>query len=148
MAVGAYKPNGGTMNRLLLRLIIVSAVMVLSTDDLAAQCRTAADTANLLVSRIKLAYASMDTVFVKSQGDPVAAPSAISLVTKSNTCKSAVSAYNNTHGLTSANGIQSAYVIALGKNGYVVINPAQTSGEYTMMFVYNSSWVFKRAVAG
>jgi hypothetical protein len=136
------------VNRWMIGLMIAALAVVGGTRNLAAQCRVAADTANLLVKRVRLAYANVDTAFVKSQGDPVAAPSAISLVTKSNTCKSAVSAYNKTHGLTSTNGIKSAYVLVLGTSGYIVINPAQTSGEYTMMFVYDSKWVFKRALAG
>jgi hypothetical protein len=125
--------------------MLLSAV---GTRDLAAQCRVSSDTASLYVNRLRIAYANMDTSYVKSQGEPVAAPSDISLVTSSNTCKSGVSAYNKTHGLTTTSGINSAYVIALGRKGYVVINPSQTSGEYTMMFIYDSKWVFKKAVGG
>lgn len=120
----------------------------LGIRDLAAQCRVSSDTAGLYVNRLRVAYANLDTSYAKSQGDPVAAPSNISLVTSSITCKSGISAYNKTHGLTATSGIKSAYVIALGKKGYVVINPSQTSGEYTMMFIYDSKWVFKKAVGG
>lgn len=129
---------------LVIGVVLTSACV----HGLAAQCRVSSDTASLYVSVLRLAYASMDTSYLKSQGDPVAAPSDISLVTNSNTCDSGVSAYNKTHGLTTTSGIKSAYVIALGSNGYVVINPSQTSGEYTMMFIYGSTWAFRKAIAG
>jgi hypothetical protein len=120
----------------------------LGVGELASQCRVDSDTADLYVARLNVAYSSIDTSYVKSQGEPVAVPGDISLVTDSNTCRSGIAAYNPTHGMTPTSGIKSAYVIALGKSGYVVINPAQTSGEYTMMFIYDSGWVFRKAVGG
>jgi hypothetical protein len=129
-------------------LVVSMLLSALGSRNLAAQCRVSSDTASLYVNRLRVAYANMDTSYVKTQGDPVAAPSDISLVTSSNTCKSGVNAYNKTHGLNGPSGIKSAYVIALGNRGYIVINPSQTSGEYTMMFIYTSQWVFKKAVGG
>lgn len=139
---------GETVNKLSVALVVSFLLATAGARDMAAQCRAAPDTAGMLVNGVRLAYANMDTAFVRSQGEPVAAPSEITLVTNSNTCKSAVSAYNKTHGLTGASGIRSGYVVALGRAGYIVINPAQTTGEYTMMYLYNDKWVFKRALAG
>lgn len=137
------------------KILMVSACWLAVTTTKAAQasaqssaCRTSADTASLLVNRLKIAYASSDTAYLRTQGDPFAAPSAISLVTNSTTCKAAVSAYNKTHGLSGSSALKSAYVIALGTAGYVVVNPSETAGEYTLMFVYDAAWKFKRAVEG
>ena len=136
------------MNPRVLSLIIASALTLLSTRSLAAQCRTAADTAGLLVAQVRLIYTNVDTAFVKSQGDPVADPSEISLVTDPNTCQAAVDAYNQSHAHSNAPHIASAYVIALGGSGYFVINPDETVGEFTSLFLYDRNWVLKRELAG
>jgi heptaprenylglyceryl phosphate synthase len=93
-------------------------------------------------------YTNIDTAFVKSQGDPVADPSNISLVRTPKTCQAAVDAYNQSHALTGAPHIASAYVIALGGSGYIVVNPDETVGEFTSMFLYDRNWVLKRELAG
>lgn len=128
-------------------LVVGMALTSTCVQDLTAQCRVSSDTANLYVNGLRVAYASMDTSYLKSQGDPVAAPSEINLITSSDTCDSAVSAYNETHGITASSGIKSAYVVALGRNGYIVINPEQTTGEHTMIFIYDSTWAFKKTLA-
>jgi hypothetical protein len=97
-----------------------------------SSCRTAADTAGLLVGRLRIAFAK------------TVAPSAITLVTSSSTCDSAVAAYNQTRSAQ----LSSVYVVALGSIGYVVVNPADTEGEYTLMYIYDPQWVFKQAALG
>lgn len=112
-------------------------------------CRTNADTSGALVHEARGVYSIVDSAYLKSQGDPFAAPSDIELVTNSNTCESGVAAYNETNNLSGKpTALTSAYVIALGQSGYIVVDPANTTGEFTMMFIYDRNWQLKRAVAG
>jgi hypothetical protein len=110
----------------------------------ASACRTDPDTAGVLVGRLKVAYAVMDTTRLRAQGDPVAVPSDIVLVTDSTTCAAGVTAYNATNG----RGVTSAYVVALGESGFVVVDPQDRTGELLMMYVFDSQWRFKTAVGG
>jgi hypothetical protein len=100
-----------------------------------------------LFAGLQGAYEEMDTAVLKAQGKPYAAPAAIGLVTSSNTCKSGVNAYNKARGWGKA-PLSSAYVVALGSNGYVVINPQETMGEFTAMWVFDRRWTYKVRLAG
>jgi hypothetical protein len=110
-------------------------------------CRTNADTAGLFVGGLQRGYQVMDTTYLKAQGQPYAAPAAITLVTQSNTCKAGVTAYNQARGLTGSAAVTSAYVAALGKRGYVVMDPKEIMGEFTMMWVFDSRWTMKKILA-
>ena len=100
----------------------------------------------MFVAGLRRAYEEMDTTVLKSKGRPYAAPAAISLVTSSNTCKSGVDAYNKARG-SGQPALSSAYVVALGSNGYVVINPQETMGEFTAMWVFDRRWAYKVRLA-
>lgn len=89
-------------------------------------------------------YDAMDTVWMKSQGLPYATPDAITLVTQSSTCKSAVAAYNQAAGITPL--LASVYVAKLGKKGYVVMNPKDHAGDYQAMWVFDAQWAMKRRI--
>lgn len=122
--------------------------VALTTGSVAAQqtsyCRTAADTAGSFLASLKGSYDVVDTVWMKSQGQPFAAPTAITLVTQSNTCKAAVAAYNQASGITPA--LTSVYVAALGKQGFVVMNPREQAGEFQAMWVFDTKWAMKQRI--
>lgn len=130
-------------------LVAWMIVATLSPSGAHAQssyCRSHPDTAGVLVAGLQGAYGEMDSTVLKSKGLPYADPAAISLVTSSNTCKSGVNAYNKARGTGSAT-LSSAYVLALGNNGFVVINPQEQMGEFTAMWVFDRRWTYKRRLA-
>jgi hypothetical protein len=88
----------------------------------------------------------MDSTVLKAKGLPYANPADISLVTSSNTCKSGVNAYNKARGTGSA-ALSSAYVVALGNKGFVVINPQEQMGEFTAMWVFDRRWTYEERLA-
>lgn len=128
-------------------LIILSTLIPGALNAQTSYCRTNADTAGMFLAGLQGAYEEMDTTVLKAQGKPYAAPADISLVTSSNTCKSGVNAYNKARGSGQA-ALSSAYVVALGRNGYVVINPQETMGEFTAMWIFDRRWTYKVRLAG
>lgn len=127
-------------------LILVTLVSGRPALAQANSCRANADTASAYVGKLKLIYSVADPGATESQGLPYAAPTAISLVTSATTCKSAVSAYNKTNGFSGKNARNNAYVISIGTGGYAVIDPSNKRGENVLMFVYDTSWRFKKAL--
>jgi hypothetical protein len=107
-------------------------------------CRAANDTSALYVQRLKRAYEDIDSATVVTRGEPFARGSAISFVSDSAVCASAVAAYHQAGG----GPISSAYVIQLGPSGWAVFTPDNDSGEFTMIYLFNSSWQFKTMVGG
>lgn len=144
------------VNHALIRMRVVGPtfavsmiVATLSPSGAHAQtsyCRSHPDTAGVLVAGLQGAYGEMDSTVLKSKGLPYAKPTAISLVTSSNTCKSGVNAYNKARGSGGA-ALSNAYVVTLGSNGFVVINPQERMGEFTAMWVFDRHWVYKQRLA-
>jgi hypothetical protein len=130
---------------------ILAILVVLGAGPLVAQtsyCRTNADTAGSFVTRLQSYWGAVDTTYVKTQPEPWAYPADISLVTSSSTCGSGVNAYNRYRGLSGSAALTSAYVVALGTNGYVVIDPGETMGEFTALWVFDRRWRFSKVLAG
>jgi hypothetical protein len=96
------------------------------------------------VASLQGSYDVVDTVWMKSQGFPYATPDAITLVTQSSTCKSAIAAYNKATGTTPP--LASVCVVALGKKGYVVMNPQDHTGDYQSMWVFDTRWTMKQRI--
>jgi hypothetical protein len=125
-------------------LLLWAALTTGSVEAQGSSCRAAADTAGPFVASLQGSYDGMDTVWMKSQGLPYATPDAIKLVTQSSTCKAAVAAYNQATGITPP--LASVYVAALGKKGYVVMNPKEHAGDYQAMWVFDTQWTMKRHI--
>jgi hypothetical protein len=131
-------------SRLLLLLALLSGASAPTLRGQANSCRTDADTAAFFVARVKQMYAASDTAYLKTQGDPVAAPNDIVLVTNQTTCSAGLSVYNTGSGRS----LGSAYVVAVGSQGFVLIDPAVRMGEFTILYIYDMQWQLKRSIAG
>ena len=127
-------------------LILITLVIGRPALAQATSCRANADTASAYVGKLKLMYSVADPGATAGQGLPYAGPAAISLVTSASTCKSAVGAYNKTNGFSGKNARSSAYVVSIGTSGYAVIDPTNMRGENVLVFVYDTSWRFKKAL--
>jgi hypothetical protein len=133
-----------TALRSCLVLLLWAALTTGSLEAQGSYCRTAADTAGPFLASLQGSYDIVDTVWMKSQGFPYATPEAVTLVTQPSTCKSAVAAYNKATGITPP--LASVYVAALGKKGYVIMNPQDHAGDYQSMWVFDTHWTMKQGI--
>jgi hypothetical protein len=132
------------LRAILLLIVLVGLPTLLPTAAVAQACRTASDTAGSFELQLKGLYTNADSTSLVAQGHPYARPTAISLVTDTLVCAAAVAAFNTKPG----GSISSAFVYRLGTSGYAVVEPIDKAGEWTMMHIYNASWVFKLSVGG
>jgi hypothetical protein len=129
--------------KLPLALIVLLGFIQQGADAENSPCRTHADTLASWLGQVKHFYGVADTAQLRSQGTPVTTPASIVAVTDSATCATAVSTYNQLAG----DSLQSAYILALGSQGFVVIDPSYTRGEWTVLLFYDSQWHLKLQLA-
>jgi hypothetical protein len=128
---------------------VAAPVVLIGVEPATGQCRTNADSVATYLRTARGIFASADSVNLVSHGYPFARPAQISPATDTTVCSAAVAAYNAAARVTGTpKAIASAYVFAIGSAGWIVVSPSDTTGEYLMYHIFNSSWVLKESLGG
>lgn len=115
-------------------------------------CLTADPLGGSFIGSLQALYADprIDSVKWKAQGFPFATGTAISLVTDSRICASAVKAFNQASQRANTPGaVTQVYVAKIGSGGYVVMSSQETGpGEWRSYYWFTTKWVLKQQMAG
>jgi len=125
---------------------LLSASLATALVGQNSPCRTDDPNAGALVGKLRLLYSdrSIDSTYWHQVGFPYATGAAIQLATKHNVCSAAVTAFNAQTGAS----VSSVYVALIGNTGYVVMSPPTQAGKVTVLYWFDTSWVFRQAMAG
>jgi hypothetical protein len=137
------------LNRWSIGLALGVLVVGMGPEAASGQCRTNADTVATYLRTARGIFAAADSANLVSHGYPFARPAQISAATDTTVCSAAVAAYNAAAQVTgTSNAIASAYVFTIGSAGWIVVSPSDTTGEYLMYHIFDSSWVLKESLGG
>ena len=136
---------------LFFRSIVLTSAVVLaaSARRLSAQaspCLTTEPGASHYLSFVRGSYTSFgaDSTLWQAGGSPFSTDSAaITLVTDSTTCASAVTAYNAHYDLAGETAARALLVVRVGTSGYVTIDPGDRAGEWIQATYWDANWAFK-----
>ena len=127
--------------RLLLGLSLLCGGIHRAASAQSSPCRT--DSLASWVTEMKGFYGGIDTASYRAQGLPVAQPANIVAVTDSATCAAGLSVYNQHYSKSE----QGAYFVAIGSEGFALIDTSFRRGEYIVAVIYDSQWALKFKVS-
>ncbi len=113
-----------------------------------SSCLTDAAGAAREVGFAKDLLQNSDSAALAARGFPFATATQITLVTDDSICAQALDAYNAHLPPGSDDRAGQAYLVRLSGNGYVVVVPSDTTGEFLMRHVYDAAWILKASIAG
>ena len=135
----------------LLRIVAAIALAVACRPPSAlgqgGACLTSQTSADTFLSKLRKLYGRVgaDSAQWKTAGFPFATGSAITLVSNSATCDSAVTAYNTAEGITGTQyAVSQLYVARIGTMGYVASPAQRLNSEWTTYVWFDNTWVFKQ----
>jgi hypothetical protein len=114
-------------------------------------CLSAQPTAGNFIHSLRRHYAQIgaDSTAWKANGTPYATGSAITLVTDSTTCASALDAYNTASGRAGTeDAATQVYVARIGTTGYVVTTTQGATGDWLTFYYFDNDWHFKTSAMG
>lgn len=133
--------------RILAALMLVVACRPPSVLGQGGSCLTSQASADVFLGTVRKLYSQVgaDSVQWKATGFPFATGSAITLVTSTATCDSAVTAYNTAAGTTGTQyAVSQLYVARIGTMGHVATPTKGPSNERTTYIWFNNQWDFKQ----